>query len=108
MTDGWDDPRMPTIAGLRRRGYTPESIRNFCREIGVSKAYSTVDSQMLEYFIRDDLSTKAEKATVVIDPLKVVITNYPENESEILEIPADPKDESKGTIKTIFSKRNLY
>ncbi|MFR5266061.1 glutamine--tRNA ligase/YqeY domain fusion protein [Clostridium sp.] len=107
VTDGWDDPRMPTIAGLRRRGYTPESIRNFCREIGVSKAYSTVDSQMLEYFIRDDLSTKAEKATVVIDPLKVVITNYPENESEILEIPADPKDESKGTIKTTFS-REIY
>ena len=107
VTDGWDDPRMPTIAGLRRRGYTPESIRNFCREIGVSKAYSTVDSQMFEYFIRDDLSTKAEKATVVIDPLKVVITNYPENESEILEIPADPKDESKGTIKTTFS-REIY
>ena len=107
VTDGWDDPRMPTIAGLRRRGYTPESIRNFCREIGVSKAYSTVDSQMLEYFIRDDLSTKAEKATVVIDPLKVVITNYPENENEILEIPADPKDESKGTIKTTFS-REIY
>ncbi|WP_055069618.1 glutamine--tRNA ligase/YqeY domain fusion protein [Clostridium massiliamazoniense] len=107
VADGWDDPRMPTIAGLRRRGYTPESIRNFCREIGVSKAYSTVDSQMLEYFIRDDLSTKAEKATAVIDPLKVVITNYPENESEILEIPADPKDESKGTIKTTFS-REIY
>lgn len=107
VADGWDDPRMPTIAGLRRRGYTPESIRNFCREIGVSKAYSTVDSQMLEYFIRDDLSTKAEKATAVIDPLKVVITNYPKNESEILEIPADPKDESKGTIKTTFS-REIY
>lgn len=107
VADGWDDPRMPTIAGLRRRGYTPESIRNFCREIGVSKAYSTVDSQMLEYFIRDDLSAKAEKATAVIDPLKVVITNYPKNESEILEIPADPKDESKGTIKTTFS-REIY
>lgn len=107
VTDGWDDPRMPTIAGLRRRGYTPEAIRNFCKEIGVSKAYSTVDSQMLEYFIRDDLSTKAEKATAVINPLKVVITNYPENQSETLEIPADPKDESKGTIKTTFS-RELY
>lgn len=107
VTDGWDDPRMPTIAGLRRRGYTPEAIRNFCKEIGVSKAYSTVDSQMLEYFIRDDLSTKAEKVTAVINPLKVVITNYPENQSETLEIPADPKDESKGTIKTTFS-REIY
>ncbi|WP_346890910.1 glutamate--tRNA ligase family protein, partial [Clostridium sp. UBA3887] len=80
--DGWDDPRMPTIAGLRRRGYTPEAIRNFCREIGVAKNDSTVDEQLLEHFIREDLSTKAPRTMGVIRPLKVVITNYPEGEVE--------------------------
>ena len=83
VVDGWDDPRMPTIAGLRRRGYTPESIRNFCREIGVAKASSTVDSQMLEHFIREDLNTKAPRAMAVINPLKLIITNYPEGQSEV-------------------------
>lgn len=86
VADGWDDPRMPTIAGLRRRGYTPEAIRNFCREIGVAKANSTVDSQMLEYFIREDLNYKTKRVMGVLRPIKVVITNYPEDGEEMLEV----------------------
>ncbi len=86
IADGWDDPRMPTIAGLRRRGYTPEAIRNFCREIGVAKSNSTVDSQMLEYFIREDLNYKTKRVMGVLRPIKVVITNYPESQEEMLEV----------------------
>jgi glutaminyl-tRNA synthetase len=86
IADGWDDPRMPTIAGLRRRGYTPDAIRNFCREIGVAKANSTVDSQMLEYFIREDLNYKTKRVMGVLRPIKVVITNYPEDTEEMLEV----------------------
>jgi glutaminyl-tRNA synthetase len=86
IADGWDDPRMPTIAGLRRRGYTPEAIRNFCREIGVAKSNSTVDSQMLEYFIREDLNYKTKRVMGVLRPIKVVITNYPEDQEEMLEV----------------------
>lgn len=107
IVDGWDDPRMPTIAGLRRKGYTPESIRNFCQAIGVAKATSTVDEQMLEYFIREDLNPKALRAMAVIDPLKVVITNYPEGQSELLEIENNPQDESAGTRQVTFS-REIY
>lgn len=107
VVDGWDDPRMPTIAGLRRRGYTPASIRNFCREIGVAKASSTVDSQMLEHFIREDLNTTAPRAMAVVNPLKLVITNYPEGQSEILEVENNPKDESCGKRKITFS-REVY
>ena len=107
VVDGWDDPRMPTIAGLRRRGYTPESIRNFCREIGVAKASSTVDSQMLEHFIREDLNTKAPRAMAVINPLKLVITNYPEGQSEVLEVENNPNDETAGK-RTITFSRELY
>jgi glutaminyl-tRNA synthetase len=80
--DGWDDPRMPTIAGLRRRGYTPEAIRNFCEAIGVSKSNSTVDAEYLEHFVRDDLKTRVQSRNVVFDPIKVVITNYSENQTE--------------------------
>ena len=107
IVDGWDDPRMPTVAGLRRRGYTPESIRNFCREIGVAKANSTVDGQMLEYFIREDLNTKAPRTMGVIRPLKVVITNYPENQVEMLEIENNQDDPSMGTRAVPFS-REIY
>ncbi|MGL4799010.1 MAG: glutamine--tRNA ligase/YqeY domain fusion protein [Cellulosilyticaceae bacterium] len=107
VVDGWDDPRMPTIAGLRRRGYTPEAIRNFCREIGVSKADSTVDSQMLDFFLREDLQPKAPLAMAVMHPLKLVITNYPEDQSEMLEIENNAKDESKGTRMVPFA-RELY
>lgn len=107
IVDGWDDPRMPTIAGLRRRGYTPASIRNFCREIGVSKADSTVDSQMLDYFLREDLQPKAPLAMAILKPLKLVITNYPEGESELLEVENHANDESFGKRLIPFS-RELY
>ncbi|GAA0122954.1 MAG: glutamine--tRNA ligase/YqeY domain fusion protein [Clostridium argentinense] len=107
VVDGWDDPRMPTIAGLRRKGYTPESIRNFCRAISVAKANSTVDAQMLEYFIREDLNPKAPRAMAVLKPLKLVITNYPENEVEMLDIENNPDNESAGSRKVPFS-RELY
>ena len=107
VADGWDDPRMPTISGVRRRGYTPESIRNFCREIGVSKADSTVDSQLLDHFLREDLQPKAPLAMAVINPLKLVITNYPEDRSEMIELENIAKDETAGTREIPFS-RELY
>lgn len=107
IVDGWDDPRMPTIAGLRRKGYTPKSIRNFCSEIGVAKSASTVDEQMLEYFIREDLNVSAERAMAVINPLKLVITNYPEGQSELLPVEKNPNDKEVGTKNVTFS-RELY
>ena len=107
IVDGWDDPRMPTISGLRRRGCTPESLKNFCAAIGVAKANSTVDSQMLDYFIREDLQTKAPNAMAVLRPLKLVITNYPEGQTEMLEVSNNAKDESFGKRLVPFS-RELY
>ncbi len=107
FVDGWDDPRMPTIAGLRRRGYTPESIRNFCREIGVAKANSVVDEQMLEHFIREDLHAKAPRTMAILRPLKVVITNYPENQVEMLDAENNPEDPSMGIRQLPFS-RDIY
>lgn len=107
VVDGWDDPRMPTVSGLRRRGYTPEAIRNFCGAIGVSKANSLVDSQMLEYFIREDLQLKANAAMAVIRPLKVVITNYPEGQTEMLTVSNNAKNEAAGTREVPFS-REIY
>ena len=107
IVDGWDDPRMPTVSGLRRRGYTPEAIRNFCSAIGVSKANSTVDSQMLEYFIREDLQLKANAAMAVIKPLKVVITNYPEDKIEMVEVSNNAKNEEAGKRLVPFS-REIY
>lgn len=102
--DGWDDPRMPTISGLRRRGYTPEAIRAFAREIGVAKAHSVVDTKMLEHFIREDLKLKAARAMAVIKPLKVVITNYPEDQIELLESEINPENPEMGTAKIPFSR----
>ena len=107
IADGWDDPRMPTISGFRRRGYTAEAIRNFCREIGVAKADSKVDSQMLDFFVREDLQVKAPLAMAVLKPLKLVITNYPENEVEMIELENNAKDETKGTRLVPFG-RELY
>jgi len=107
IVDSWDDPRMPTIAGLRRRGYTPESIRNFCREIGVAKANSKVDGQLLEHFIREDLSPKTLRTMAVLRPLKVVITNYPESQVEMLQIENNQDDPSMGTRQVSFS-REIY
>ncbi|MDD4584006.1 MAG: glutamine--tRNA ligase, partial [Eubacteriales bacterium] len=105
--EGWDDPRMPTIAGLRRRGYTPEAIRDFCDRIGVAKANSLVDIALLEYCIREDLKTKVETRMVVLDPLKVVITNYPEEKTEEVEVENNKENESMGNRKIPFS-RELY
>ncbi|HWO97523.1 MAG TPA: glutamine--tRNA ligase/YqeY domain fusion protein [Bacillus sp. (in: firmicutes)] len=105
--DGWDDPRMPTISGLRRRGYTPEAIRAFCRELGVSKVYSTVDSQMLDHFVREDLKLKAPRTMGILRPLKVVITNYPEGQIEMLEAEVNPENPEMGTRQIPFS-REIY
>jgi glutaminyl-tRNA synthetase len=107
VVDGWDDPRMPTISGLRRKGCTPDALRNFCSAIGVAKANSVVDSQMLDYFIREDLQLKAPLSMAVLNPLKLVITNYPENETEMLSIENNAKDETQGTRLVPFS-RELY
>ena len=107
VVDGWDDPRMPTISGLRRRGCTPEALRNFCAAIGVAKANSTVDSQMLDYFVREDLQMKAPNAMAILNPLKLVITNYPEGQTEMLEVSNNAKDESFGKRLVPFS-RELY
>ena len=107
VTDGWDDPRMPTISGFRRRGYTADAIRKFCSEIGVSKADSKVDSQMLDFFVREDLQNKAPLAMGILNPLKLVITNYPEGQSEMIELENNAKDETKGTRLVPFG-RELY
>ncbi|MFZ3590570.1 glutamine--tRNA ligase/YqeY domain fusion protein [Bacillus sp. DJP31] len=107
IVDGWDDPRMPTISGLRRRGYTPEAIRAFVRETGVSKGSGTVDSQMLDHFIREDLKLKAPRTMGVVRPLKVVITNYPEGQVEMLEAEVNPENPEMGTRQIPFS-REIY
>jgi len=105
--DGWDDPRMPTIAGLRRRGYTPASIRNFCEMIGVTKSEGVVDMSMLEFSIRDDLDKSAPRAMCVMNPLKVVIENWQQAEEQSLTMSAHPKDESLG-VREIFFGKELY
>ncbi|WP_051280846.1 glutamine--tRNA ligase/YqeY domain fusion protein [Anaerovorax odorimutans] len=107
VVEGWDDPRMPTIAGLRRRGYTPESIRDFCERIGVSKANSLVDIALLEHCIREDLNPKVESRMVVENPIKIVITNYPEDKSEEVEIENKAQDPDAGVRMVPFS-RELY
>ena len=107
VVDGWNDPRMPTISGLRRRGYTAEAIRTFAREIGVAKADSVVDTKMLEHFIREDLKLKAPRTMAVLEPLKVVITNYPENQVEMLEAENNPENTEMGTRQIPFS-REIY
>lgn len=104
LVDGWDDPRMPTISGLRRRGYTPEAIRTFCEKIGVSKANSRVDSSLLDYCIRDDLKAKAKVVMAVLDPVKVIIDNYPEGQVEFMEIENNPENPDLGTRSVPFSK----
>ena len=105
--NGWDDPRMPTICGLRRRGYTPESIRNFCENIGVAKRDNVIDYTRLENALRDDLNKKAQRVMVVLNPVKLIIDNYPEGKSETLQAINNPEDESAGTREVSFSKE-LY
>ena len=101
---GWDDPRMPTLTGIRRRGYTPEAIRNFCDRIGVAKANSVVDIKLLEFSLREDLEKRAPRAMAVLEPLKVVIENYPEDQVEEFEFPNHPGDPSMGTRQVPFSR----
>jgi glutaminyl-tRNA synthetase len=103
IVNSWDDPRMPTISGLRRRGYTPESIRVFADRIGVAKRDNVIDVALLEHCIREDLNKRAPRRMVVLDPLKVVITNFPENETDELDAINNPEDESMGTRKVPFS-----
>ena len=104
---GWDDPRMPTISAYRRKGYTPESIRNFAQRIGVAKRENLIELSLLEFFIREDLNKKAQRRFAVLDPLKVVITNYPEDQVEWLETDNNPEDEHAGKRQLAFS-RELY
>ncbi|MGB6384798.1 MAG: glutamine--tRNA ligase/YqeY domain fusion protein [Terriglobales bacterium] len=101
---GWDDPRMPTLSGLRRRGYTPEAIRNFCAAVGVSKTNGTLELAMLEHFVREDLNKRAPRVMAVLRPLKVVIDNYPESQIDEVEAVNNPEDESAGKRKVPFSK----
>ena len=104
FVSGWDDPRLPTISGLRRRGYTPASIRNFCEKIGVSKVISTVEYAFLEHCLRDDLNAKAQRVMAVLEPIKLIVTNYPENKTEEFEIENNPNDENAGKRKISFSR----
>ena len=104
---GWDDPRMPTISGLRRRGFTPQSLRNFVKTAGISKRENVIDVSLLEFCVREDLNTKASRFMAVLDPIKLVITNYPEGSTEMLEIENNPEDASQGSRLLPFSK-NLF
>jgi len=103
----WDDPRMPTLCGLRRRGYTPESIKNFCKRIGVTKVNNVIEYSFLEHCLRENLNKKAERVMAVLKPIKLTIRNYPEGKSELFDIENNPVDESAGTRKVSFSK-NLW
>ena len=107
VVDGWDDPRMPSIAGIRRRGYTPEAVRDFCERIGVAKANSTVEMGLLEFCIREDLKKKVQSKNVIEDPIKVIITNYPEDKTEEVELENNKEVPEMGTRKIPFS-RELY
>lgn len=104
---GWDDPRMPTISGLRRRGYTPESIRDFCDRIGAAKSNSVTDIKLLEHCLREDLNIRADRVMVVVEPIKLVITNYPEDKTEEFQAENNPTDEAAGTHAVPFC-RELY
>jgi glutaminyl-tRNA synthetase len=104
---GWDDPRMPTLRGMRRRGYTPEAIRDFCARIGVAKKENVIDVAQLEHSVREDLNLRAPRVMAVLRPLKVVITNYPEDRVEEVDVINNPEDESAGTRRVPFS-RELY
>jgi len=107
LVNGWDDPRMPTISGLRRRGYTPEAIRNFCRRVGVSKTNGTTELGLLEYFLREDLNKRVPRVMAVLRPLRVVIDTYPEGQVEHMEAVNNPEDPTQGTRQVPFS-RVLY
>lgn len=105
---GWDDPRMPTLSAMRRRGYTPEAIRTFVEAVGVSKANSIVQPALLEHYIRDDLNNRAPRAMAILDPLKVVIENYPENQVEEFEVPNYPQDKENAETRVVPFSRTIY
>ena len=105
--DGWDDPRMPTLAGMRRRGYTPEALRNFCAEVGINKTAALTEMALLEHNLRADLNLRAERRMAALNPLKVVIENFPEGETDWLEAVNNPEDESAGTRRVPFT-REIY
>jgi glutaminyl-tRNA synthetase len=105
---GWDDPRMPTISGMRRRGYTPASIRNFCDRIGIQRRENIIDVGLLEFFVREDLNKTALRRMVVLDPIKLIITNYPENGSEMLKGENNPELEDNGGYRDIHFGRELW
>ncbi len=107
IVNGWDDPRMSTICGMRRRGYTKEALKDFCERIGVAKANSVVDFNLLEHCVREDLNKKAPRAMAVLNPVKLVIDNYPENQTEEITVEINPEDENAGTRTVLFSK-NIY
>lgn len=107
LVNGWDDPRMPTISGYRRRGYTPESIRNFIDKIGYTKYDGIIDVALLEYSVREDLNKRAVRVSVVLDPIKLIITNYPEGQTELLDAQNNPEDINAGSHSVLFSKE-LY
>src|SRR5262249_21011918 len=107
VVSGWDDPRMPTLAGLRRRGYTPEAIRDFCDRVGVAKAANLVDVALLEHCLREDLNRRALRRLAVLRPLRLVIENYPEGQVEQVEAINNPEDPSAGT-RTVPFGRVLY
>ncbi|MDR1217433.1 MAG: glutamine--tRNA ligase, partial [Oscillospiraceae bacterium] len=104
LVSGWDDPRLPTVCGLRRRGYTPASLRDFCERIGVGKTSNTVDYALLEHCLREDLNKNARRAMVVLRPVKLIVTNYPEGESEMFDIENNPEDDTAGTRPVSFSR----
>jgi glutaminyl-tRNA synthetase len=107
LVRGWDDPRMPTLVGIRRRGFTPEALRKFCASIGVTKTNGTIELEMLEHFVREDLNQRAPRVMAVLRPLKLVIDNYPENQVEEMDAVNNPEDANAGTRKVPFS-RVLY
>jgi glutaminyl-tRNA synthetase len=108
LVDGWDDPRMPTISGLRRRGYTPESIRNFCDKIGVQRRENIIDMGLLEFCIREDLNATAQRRMVVLDPIKLIITNYPEGKTEVLKGENNPEEENHGGYRDLPFSSELW
>jgi glutaminyl-tRNA synthetase len=108
LVDGWDDPRMPTISGLRRRGYTPESIRNFCDKIGVQRRENIIDMGLLEFCIREDLNATAQRRMVVLDPIKLIITNYPQGKTEILKGENNPEEENHGGYRDLPFSNELW
>ncbi|MDR0542134.1 MAG: glutamine--tRNA ligase/YqeY domain fusion protein [Dysgonamonadaceae bacterium] len=107
LVNGWDDPRMPTLSGLRRRGYTPESIRNFIDKIGYTKFEALIDVALLEHAVREDLNLRAKRVSAVVDPVKLILTNYPEGKTEMMEAVNNPEDETMGSHEIAFS-RELY